>query len=199
MQRGSFDPEAFDRAVEAALISGSSSRLDAELRHAQGSGDVTSPCLWLIVVEICLKLERRKQACKWLEQLLAEAAPQDVPRALAAAIQARQTPLILEFCRKLSPEAVATPEAGLDLAQEIARFATRLRQPHGRNGAWKNHLELLDAATVLLEHISPQLTSNALQARAHSDLAHIQRMRSSSRQLAAQRRSGRAVHGGSSA
>ncbi|THF65438.1 hypothetical protein E6C76_07520 [Pseudothauera nasutitermitis] len=116
------------------------------------------------------------------------------PQALAAAIRAGQTPLVLGFCRALSPAAVPTPEAGLELAQEIARFATRLRLPHGRNGAWKSHLELLEAAAVLLEHVAPELASEALQAQARRDLARLRRMCGTVRRPAARDPSGSPDH-----
>lgn len=183
-RHGSFDPDAFGRAVEAALIAGIPGRLDALLvRTLNGPAGVVDPQLWLIVAEICLKMKRRKQARRWLAQLLAEATPRDVPHALSIAIQAGQTPLVLGFCRELSPASVSTPEAGVELAQDIARFANRLRLPHGRNGAWRNHLELLETAATLLAHVVPELTSGVLQSQALRDLARIRRMRGISRQL----------------
>lgn len=172
-----FDAEAFAEAVEAALISGVASRIDTILEQAAfGSQAVDASRLWLIVARTCLKMGRTKQARHWLERLAADAAPQNVLPAMATAVACAQPQLAVALFRRLPTAAVCEPTDYLGLAHETLALAERLRLPRSRNNAWALHLELLMAASELLEIALPGLCNERQQAKAWCCLAKVRRL-----------------------
>lgn len=164
----------FHQNVCAALTAGHPHRIDALCRKVLTEKKVDDPALpLLIVVQACLDLGRKKQACGFLERAAAHVSNRNVLRLFALAIRCGQTQLAIQLHASRPNLGDASPEEAYEVALETIALAKRLRLPRGRNGAWTAHLALLEAAIGLLEIVKNSALDmpRRMEARDHLDWA----------------------------
>lgn len=68
------------------------------------------------------------------------------------AAQARQADLVLQLCANGRVRGKPVfGEGWTDAAQAVLELALHIRLPHGRHGAWAQHLQLLQEVCTILE------------------------------------------------
>ena len=174
-----FDAQRFSETVRASLIAGTpTGLLDVMLRRmATASEETRFPQLCLIAAQTCLSMGRSKQVRHWLEQLLQEAADEDIMAAIAVALGSSQAELAVNLYQKLlATNVLPAAEESLAVAESTIALALRLRLPM-RGEAWGLHRKLLKAAGQLLVGVMPALDTDEKRAQAWSYLAQIYRLR----------------------
>ncbi len=168
--------EAALQAIESLLRRQRSGDLEPLFRRSWNDGGRRAQfdCARRIV-EICLKLDHRKLAGRWLLRMPALCEPEDVPVALALAVQARQISVILTL-RERFPTVSADAEQVLDLARGVLALALRARLPFGRQGAWKTHLALLAWVRDLALGVAADGSPEHVRAEAEAMLMRIRQL-----------------------
>lgn len=122
------------------------------------------------VAERCIEMGRWKRAAFWTRKMASVCVQENYPDALALALHAKQTPIVLSLYEKFHGQSTLEPEQAVNLARETIGLAMRLRLPQGRFGAWKKHLALLRIAQALLDATPPDRMPE--QQRTDAEMMH---------------------------